>query len=122
MVDGLTYPASLPGISLSFLNQLAGYASQPVSYVGVVVELRVGSRLGGFDGFKSVGGDCMECGVCARKLVEFAFRQWQNVKLQCLLRRYLPTEKICLPLFGVESYVKVSRNSSPCLKAGVSLR
>ena len=48
------------------------------------MELRVGSRLGGLDGFKSVGGDCMECGVCVRKLVDLAFRQWQNIELQRL--------------------------------------
>ena len=122
IVDALTYPAPFPSVPLSFLNQLASDAGQPVYCVGEMVQLRIGSRFGGFDGFKSVGGDCMECGVCVRKLVDLAFRQWQNVELQRLLRRYLPTGKTFSQPFNVESRGKVLRNSSPCLKAGVSLR
>jgi hypothetical protein len=61
-----------------------------------VVELRVGSRLGGIDGFTSVGDDCMEGGVCVSKFVDLAFRQWQNGESQCLFRRYYPQEKYSL--------------------------
>jgi len=122
IVNVLAYAAPLPSVPLSFLNQLAGDASQPVSCVDEVVELRVGSRLGRLDGFKGVGGDCMERGVRARKLVDLAFREWQNIELQRLFRHYRPTEKMLAQSFNVESCGKVLRNSSPCLKAGVSLR
>ena len=64
----------------------------------------------------------MERGVCVRKLVHLAFRQWQNIELQCLFRRYLRTGKISAQSLNAESCGKVLRNSSPCLKAGVSLR
>ena len=122
IADAFAYPAPLPSVPLSFLNQLAGDAGQPVPRVDEVVELRVGSRLGGIDGFKSVGGDCIECGVCVSKLVDLAFRQWQDIELQRLFRRYLPTGKIFVQSFNVESCGKLLRNSSPCLNAGVSLR
>jgi len=62
----------------------------------------------------------MECGVRVRKLVDLAFRQWQNIELRCLLRRFLPIGKMFSRIFNVERYAKTLRNSSPCLKAGVS--
>jgi hypothetical protein len=101
MVYAVAYPAPLPSVPLSFLNQLARDVGEPVSGVDKVVELRVCSRVGGSDGFKSVGGDSMECGVRARKLVNLAFRQWQNVELQCLLRRYLPWRRDVAPATSI---------------------
>jgi hypothetical protein len=86
------------------------------------VELSVDSRPGGIGGFKSVGGDCVEWEVCVRKMVDLPFRLWQNVELHRPFRGYLPTGEVFSQRFNGESCGKVLLNSSPCLKAGVSLR
>jgi len=56
------------------------------------------------------------------ELLLFKMRQRCKVEFQYLLRRYLPVGKIFPQPFNVESFVELFRNSSPCLKAGVSLR
>ena len=62
----------------------------------------------------------MTCGF--RESLLFRIRDWQKAKLHLLLQRHLPTGEISSQPFNAESCRKVLRNSSPCLKAAVSLR
>lgn len=107
---------------MSFFDQLAGYAVHPVLRVGEMVELRVGSRIRGVDGSEAFSGNCLESRVRFMKLSLLNASQRQKVELKRLLRRYPPKRKVLSELFYWERYAKAFRNSSPCLKAGVSLR
>jgi len=86
------------------------------------VELRVGSSIRGLDGLKTFGGNYLEGCVCFVELPLLNTGQRQKAERKRLLRRYLPNRKVSSRLFDLESGVKVFRNSSPCLKAGVSSR
>jgi len=112
----------LPSVSLCFFNQLACCAVRPVLRVGEMVELRVGLRILGLDGLKTFGGNCLESRVRFMELSLLNTSRRQKVKLKRLLRRYRPKRKTLSKLFNWERYAKAFRNSSPCLKAGVSLR
>jgi len=122
MVDVAAYPAPLPSVALRFLNQLTGYACSPVLLIDEMMENRIGSRGCGVNGLETFGGNCLESYACFVEFPLLSTGQRQNVELKRLLRRCLPGRKMLPQLFNSESGVKVFRNSSPCLKAGISLR
>lgn len=112
----------LPSAALRFLDQLAGYTLRPILRVGKMEELRVGSRIRGLDDLETFSGNYLESRVRFMELPPLNTGQRQKVKLKRLLRRYLLDREMSPRLFDRESDVKISRNSSPCLKAGVSLQ
>ncbi len=122
LVDCRCNFSSLPSVALRFFDQLAGYTLRPILRVGKVVELRVGSRIRRLDDLETFSGNRLESCVCFMELPLLNTGQSQKVKLKRLLRRYPPDRETSPRLFDLERDVKISRNSSPCLKVEVSLR
>jgi hypothetical protein len=114
--------ASLPSVPLCFLDKLAGYAVGLVLRVEEMVELSVAVGLLTFNRVKCGCCNSLEDAVRVLEFTVLAIRERQKVELQYLLRRYLPKGKISTQPLKVGSCVKLLRNSSPCLKAGVSSR
>jgi hypothetical protein len=106
---------------LRFLDQLAGYAVRLVLRVDQMVQSIVGSRLLALNRLRRGCREFLEDGLCLLEFALFGIRERQKSELQCLLRRDLPSREMLSELLEVESSAEVFRNSSPCLKAGVSL-
>jgi hypothetical protein len=89
--------ASLPSVSLGFLDELAGYAMGLVLRVKEMVESSVAVRLLTFNRVKCGRCKSLEEAVCVLEFAVLAVREWQKVELQCLLRRYLPQQEYIAP-------------------------
>jgi len=114
--------APLPSVPLSLFDQLTRYPSTFVVCIDHVVQCGVCAWLGGDCRLERGGFGGLEGCIGFTELLLLKMRQRCKVEFQYLLRRYLPVGKIFPQPFNVESYVELFRNSSPCLKAGVSLR
>ena len=114
--------ASLPTVPLCFLDQLTRYPSTFVVCIDHVVQCGVCVWLGDLYSLECEGRDPFEGCIGFTELLLLKMRQRCKVELQCLLRRYLPNREMLSQLLELESSAEVFRNSSPCLKTGVSLR
>jgi hypothetical protein len=115
--------SSLPSVPLGFFDKLASYSRALVHCVGCFVKFTAcPNRLIGQNHAEASGSDFLESRVGFMQLLLLESRQWHKVQRKRLLHRYLPNREMLSRLVEVESSAKVFRNSSPCLKAGVSLR
>jgi hypothetical protein len=122
MLDLVGDLASLPSVPLRFLDQLARYPSALVVSIDSMVQFRVRPRFRGQYRLERRGRDLLEDFVGFTELSPLKIGQVCKVELQYLLRRYLPDREMLSQLLELESSAKVFGDSSPCLKAGVSLR
>jgi len=93
--------ASLPSVSLGFLDELAGYAMGLVLRVEEMVESSVAVRLLAFDRVKRGRCKGLEDAVRVLEFAVLAVGEWQKVKWQCLLRRYLSPQGNVAPTTSI---------------------
>jgi hypothetical protein len=114
--------ASLPSVPLGFLDELAGYVVGPILRVEEVVELSVGIGLLAFDRIKCSRCKSLEDAVRVLESAVFAVCEWQKVKWQCLLRRYLSPQGNVALTTSVGELAESGPQFLPRINSWVSLR